>query len=419
MSTFLPYKIIHLDLVELEKYLDLIQQLQGPSYIVIWWREIPLGHFFYETMEEKNELRGLIYSKIQPALDSYSHDQIEIVNIQKAILSSDPNSLEYNLQAVLGNLLSGDLPDYADISIIICTRNRSNVLIKCLDSLAKQHCKPREIIVVDNAPSDDSTKRVVQMIGNIRYVREERPGLDIARNTGALNADNNIIAYLDDDVVIDPFWTYRIMEAFLDNTVDALTGLVLPASLEAESQVIFEKFWSFNKGFLQKKYTSEFLEPNGNDCPKVWNIGAGANMAFRRDILEKVNYFDERLDAGAAGCSGDSEIWFRILRFGGIILYSPLAVVYHEHRSDMKGLERQLFNYMKGNVTAALIQHQSEPALNYARHVFKGMTRNYLLLLLSKFRNPGLRHKTVVKEALGALSGVIYFSLNRKRKPVT
>ncbi|KIC92326.1 glycosyltransferase family 2 protein [Flavihumibacter sp. ZG627] len=419
MSKFLPYRIVHLDLAELEKYLDIIHQLQSPAYFVIWWREIPLGHFYFERMEEKNELRGLIYKNIQPTLDSYSQDQMAIVNIQKAILSSDVNSLEYNMRTILGNLLPRDIPDYADISIIICTRNRSNILIKCLDSLAKQHCKPREIIIVDNAPSDDSTERLVNLTGDIRYIREERPGLDIARNTGAINAGNNIIAYLDDDVVIDPFWTYRIMEAFLDNTVDAITGLVLPASLEAESQVIFEKFWSFNKGYLQKKYTSGFLKPKDKDCPKVWNIGAGANMAFRKDILEKVNYFDERLDAGAAGCSGDSEIWFRILRIRGNILYSPLAIVYHEHRRDMKGLERQLFNYMKGNVTAALIQHQSEPALNYARHVFRGMTRNYLLLLLGKFRNPGLRHKTIIKEALGALSGVIYFSLNRKRKPLT
>jgi GT2 family glycosyltransferase len=84
-------------------------------------------------------------------------------------------------------------------------------------------------------------------------------------------------------------------------------------------------------------------------------------MAFRKTVFEKAGLFDERLDAGAAGCNGDSEMWFRILACGGQIVYDPLPVVYHRHRTDMKQFKRQIFNYMRGFTAAALIQHKQKP----------------------------------------------------------
>jgi len=79
-------------------------------------------------------------------------------------------------------------------------------------------------------------------------------------------------------------------------------------------------------------------------------------MSFKRDFLIKVGGFDERLDAGAAGCNGDSECWFRILLNGGTIHYNPRAIVYHKHRESVETYARQVFNYMKGFTVAAFIQ---------------------------------------------------------------
>ena len=58
----------------------------------------------------------------------------------------------------------------------------------------------------------------------------------------------------------------------------------------------------------------------------MWKVGAGANMAFRRNVFDLVGLFDERLGAGAAGCSEDSEIWYRILANQLQIRYEPRAV---------------------------------------------------------------------------------------------
>lgn len=79
-------------------------------------------------------------------------------------------------------------------------------------------------------------------------------------------------------------------------------------------------------------------------------------MAFRRQIFALVGNFDERLDMGAAGCSGDSEIWYRILAEGWMCNYEPAAVVFHYHRQELDSLKKQMYLYMRGHVMALLVQ---------------------------------------------------------------
>jgi GT2 family glycosyltransferase len=90
----------------------------------------------------------------------------------------------------------------------------------------------------------------------------------------------------------------------------------------------------------------------------AWNIGAGASMAFRREVFSQVGLFDERLDVGRAGCSGDSEFWYRLLARGHGCRYEPRAVAFHFHRRTIEGLASQVFLYMRGHAAALMIQHE-------------------------------------------------------------
>ncbi len=112
--------------------------------------------------------------------------------------------------------------------------------------------QPYEIIVVDNAPDNDSTANVANQYPFVKYVREPRAGLDIARNTGAIEAKGEIVAYTDDDVELHPRWVFEIGQSFSNPLVQAMTGLVIAAELETESQQVFEKYWSFNRGYIEK-----------------------------------------------------------------------------------------------------------------------------------------------------------------------
>jgi glycosyltransferase involved in cell wall biosynthesis len=245
----------------------------------------------------------------------------------------------------------------ATVSVVICTRDRPDALARCLASLQAQSRRPDQVVVVDNASRDDRTRQVALAAG-AGYVREDRPGLDIARNAGAHAAAGEIVAYTDDDVTLHPRWLARIAAAFDAPDIMAVTGLVLPAELETAAQQLFERHWGFGRGFRRLDFGSAyFARHRAHGCP-TWEIGAGANMAFRREAFDRIGLFDERLDVGAAGCSGDSEYWYRVLAGGWRCRYEPSAVVFHFHRRDFDALRRQIAAYMRGHAAALLIQFE-------------------------------------------------------------
>lgn len=258
-------------------------------------------------------------------------------------------------------------PD-STVSVVICTRDRPRELTSCLAALREQSRVPDEVIVVDNAPKDAAVERLARASGAV-YVCEPRPGLDIARNAGARRATGDIIVYTDDDVLPHRRWLERMVCAFADARIDAATGLVLPAELETEAQLHFERYWSFCRGLERIDFGREFFAMDRRyGCP-AWEIGAGASMAFRRSCFKTAGWFDERLDVGAAGCSGDSEYWHRILSVGGVIRYEPFAVAFHVHRRDIDGLRRQLRAYMRGHAAALLVQYERTGNLGNLRRV--------------------------------------------------
>ncbi|MDH3639408.1 MAG: glycosyltransferase, partial [Gammaproteobacteria bacterium] len=252
-------------------------------------------------------------------------------------------------------------------------------------------------------------------IDGVSYVLEPRPGLDIARNTGIRHSTGEIIAYVDDDVSIHPDWVDGLLRGFRDPAVMALAGLVLASELTTKSQLIFEQYWSFNRGYQPLIYAAEFYAKYQRFGVPTWRIGAGANMAFRRDIFGHVGDFDERLDVGAAGCSGDSEFWYRVLAAGWKCRYEPTAVVYHRHRATMGGLRRQLFSYMRGHVAALLIRFERYAHWGNLIHVGL-LAPYYVKLILFGWTKGRERYTTLWQEITGCFAGVMFYLKNRGTK---
>lgn len=383
-----PYKIIH---IQADKEVNFIPPSNDHGYYFIyWWKDIPLGDWYASRGENYNE--DVFKNKIAGALAKHKTKLDRYNELLKNITAS------------------------ANISVVICTRNRTQDLKLCLEHLAHQKCKPAEIIVVDNAPSNNNTEELVKQLPGVKYCRENRPGLDIARNTGAKAASSPIVVYTDDDVEPHPMWLYHVNESFKDANVVAMTGLVIAAELETESQQVFEKYWSFNRGYNDKYYDTVFFNKHLHTGPPVWEVGAGANMAFRKDIFEKVGYFDERLDVGAAGCNGDSEMWFRILSGGGTIHYNPRAVAFHKHRKEIKQLKRQLYYYMRGFAAAALIQQDQDKRANYRKHLYRNLPGYYAKKMIRHFPSYPFRYRTLFKEMSGLISGFLFYRKHRNVK---
>jgi GT2 family glycosyltransferase len=269
---------------------------------------------------------------------------------------------------------------------------------------------------VDNAPTSNATQQVVSQMPGIRYVLEPRPGLGKARNTGIRCSTGNIIAFTDDDVEVHPDWLTRLQQHFDDPKVMVVTGLVLPAELETEAQLIFEKDLGYlNKGYRPKTFDSQFFEQTKNLGAPVWEIGAGANMAMRREVFDLVGDFDERLGAGAAGCSDDSEFWCRVLAEGWNCRYEPTSVVYHYHRSDLDDLRRQMYQYFRGHVAALLFQSARYRHWGNLRRLFWSLPMYHAgLLVIGLLRGLGPRHQTYLAEKIsGCLAGIKFYLQNR------
>ncbi|MEJ5961885.1 glycosyltransferase family 2 protein [Pedobacter immunditicola] len=411
MKVFLPYIIHH---IELNKSLvnPKFETKGAGSYVVFWWNDIGLGQCFIDPdqhMSESDYDEHLIRA-IKPFISFYSKHLLNSNEDWEGwIRLKKLDCWNEWMRKVLDKFTSITIPFTVPVSVVICTHNRAAQLQQCLLAIKKLECQPEEIIVVDNDPADDSTKVVVEGFQGLKYVREPKKGLDNARNTGIWNSTQAIIAFTDDDVIVHRLWVYRIWETFRDQKVGAMTGLVIPLTLDTEAQFIFEKHWSFNRGYIEKIYDENYFISALPTGPPVWEIGAGANMAFRKSILNKTGYFNEILDVGAAGCNGDSELWFRILAKGYSIYYNPMCIAFHEHRQELKALRKQLFYYMRGFTTAALVQQKQLPEADYKRHRLRQFPRYYLKLLVKGFPHNRLRLKTIFAEVCGIISGLRFY----------
>lgn len=234
------------------------------------------------------------------------------------------------------------------VTIAICTKDGAEGVKRLLASLQGQHSAlptggvGLDILVVDNAPSDELTRQLADSTPGIRYVREARPGLNFARNRALREARGEILAFLDDDVVVDQHWAAGLANAYADNPdAAAFTGQVLPMELETEAQIVFERRGGFRRGFERIRFGA--VRPGNPLYPGGAGIfGAGANMAFQTQALRNLGGFDEALDTGSAvPGGGDLDIFYRIIRAGYALVYEPGFMVFHQHRRDMPALLRQ------------------------------------------------------------------------------
>ena len=113
--------------------------------------------------------------------------------------------------------------------------------------------------MVENRPGSEATREMLlsKFAGEprLRYVEERRRGASRARNAGLAVAEGDIVAFLDDDVVVDAAWLDHCVEAFeAADDIACVTGMILPLTLESQSQLLLEQFASFGKGFRRKVY---------------------------------------------------------------------------------------------------------------------------------------------------------------------
>jgi GT2 family glycosyltransferase len=337
---FRPIKIADLDLAQPLPSLDGLQGY-GQVRALVRWHGVPLGELTIPVVGaclNAEALAAAITRELGPRVMS---------TLVSAALARGPLKAPLSLAELLEERPAPPPSQLPSVTVAVCTRDRPDDLHCCLHAIERQVVPPHEVIVVDNASSSEHTRLLIQRdFPSVRYVLESRPGLDWARNRAIAEASGDVVAFADDDVLVDSRWTAAIAAAFAERPeIDALTGLVLPAEIETEAQWLFERYGGFGRGFIRRVFHVAPQSPAAAAERHVGTgkFGTGANMAFRRILFERIGGFDPALDVGTpTNGGGDLELFFRVIAEGATLLYEPHAIVRHRHRRSRRALRRQI-----------------------------------------------------------------------------
>lgn len=229
------------------------------------------------------------------------------------------------------------------VSIIIITRNRPFLLRHCIERILSQPYAHKEIIVVDSS-SNEKSEAVVAQFPEVMCVRlhGQRNNMPQARNKGIAVSSGDILAFLDDDSMVQPGWLAALVKAYGDETIGSVGGRIIE---------------------MPEPYCDEvsgsprlFVKPSGRVLGRDWGLYSteevevdhlrGNNMSFRRKALEQVGGFDASYTL--TNLREETDLCIRVKKAGWRIMFVPaMAVVHFSSRtaSTPYFLERPLNQY--------------------------------------------------------------------------
>ena len=253
-------------------------------------------------------------------------------------------------------------------SVVICTRDRPALLRTALESVLATDYPDFEVIVVDNASRTDATRDFVRAHDDprVKLISEPQPGASRARNAGLLAARGEVVAFVDDDVVVDGHWLRALVDGFAHGpSVSCVSGMVPAGEIRTPAQAYFDQRVGWSDSTTARIYDWSSPPPDVPLFPfAVRCYGTGANFAVERDVARRLGGFDERLGPGTpTGGGEDLDLFFRILRSGGQLVHDPTAIAWHRHRADSDALFDQTRGYGLGlGAWLAKIGHHPETA---------------------------------------------------------
>jgi glucosyl-dolichyl phosphate glucuronosyltransferase len=242
-----------------------------------------------------------------------------------------------------------------DISIIIPTFNRAAQLARTLTSIGNEvgAANPVEVIVVDNG-STDKTETTYQAVREYfprhdwRYVYEHMPGLLSGRHCGAKEARGEILAYIDDDVVLSASWLDGLMSAFSNPEVALVGGPSFP-EYEVEPPEWLGSFWHQDADGRRTLFELSLIDSGPAVRPEDPLCVPGLNFSIRKDVFDRCGGFHpDCIPAALQRYQGDGEtgLTLKMKAAGFHALYHPQVAVKHvipASRMTLESFKRRSF----------------------------------------------------------------------------
>lgn len=357
ISNFSPVLLREIELSQPLLDIHLVHPTSGKRYtraqVLVRIYTFPIGHINIErpSGEINAELLSeLIWKELQSEITRYLKDnnlpvidRLETSGLSKIGVPRYTQAREQILR------------DAPFVSVIVTTRNRPDSLEVTLRSISAVKYPRFEIIIVDNAPSNNDTAELIEQLSsefnNLRYIRENQKGLCRARNRGMDEARGAITVYTDDDVLVDPDWLTALVQGYsYGDNVACVNGLILPRELETPAQVWCEEHGGFGKGFAPLIFDLTKHRPDDPLFPyRMSMFGAGANMSFKTEILRQFGGTDPALGVGTPTRSAaEFTPFYRVITNNYQIVYRPDAILYHSHHEQYERFRDQFYGYGVG-----------------------------------------------------------------------
>jgi len=301
------------------------------------------------------------------------------------------------------------------LSVVVCTKDRPEMLGTCLESLQHQTRHPEEIVVVDASatPARDMLDHLAENLRGCRVaLRSSVPGLPRQRNLGARATTGSVVVYLDDDVVLDAGYlaaVARVYEEDRTRQIGGVGGAQVPDPTPREGfcrRVACRLFLldTYGRGVLKRSGRPDHaFSPTSR---KEVELLSGCNMAYRREVLEALS-FDERLDGYALG--EDLQFSYRVSRRWKLVL-TPDARLDHRHAGGGRPMRDDYQAMAVFNRYLFFREHVARRPVDWVAYAWASAGEMLLIL-----RSPGARG------VRGALSGyrAVLRHLSRRQLPAS
>jgi len=227
------------------------------------------------------------------------------------------------------------------VSVVIPTYNRGKKLRLCLEAIEKQDYpkKKYEIIIVNDGSKDNTIEEIKKIAKKskckIKAINQKNSGPAVARNTGIKNSKGKVIFFVDDDQVMYPDFIKKNLRHYTSDKIGGVGSAAPPRIMS----------------WVDKYYTARYLDESlVINTIKDYKSGKGlptAACSYRKDVLDKVGYFDETFPLAAGE---DVELSRRVLKAGFCLVKDPEIVGEHLRSDNFKSVFRLKFKRMSGAV---------------------------------------------------------------------